>query len=469
LKVDFQLPKPLVVPPLDEGFRPAVLANRRFKEEVAASGRGEPLLIGLERPDGSLSRYETQVFPEDDDRAATNMMYTERLFKFLLWQYGGNKVYIGGPSSIADYIRGLYCAEGKRRFDHRFMGRVIYDRPFAIVSCQSEEVPPANEIPQALGGHLEGCRVGFDLGASDRKAAAVVDGEEVFHEEVEWEPASQADPRYHYDQIMGSIKRAAAKMPRLDAVGGSAAGVYINNRVRVASIFRGVPWKRYAEVRNMFLRMQRELGVPLVVLNDGEVTALAGAMSLEASAVMGIALGSSEASGYVSSSGAITGWLNELAFNPIDYSPSAPCEGWSRDVGVGALYLSQQAVFRLAPLVDICIPKELGNAKKLEYVQEYLEKEHHGAEKIWQTIGCYLGYAIAHYTDFYTIDHVLILGRCTSGRGGAIILEWANRVLKAQFLSLNERLQIQLPDEKSRRIGQSIAAASLPRIDRQAS
>lgn len=465
MSVDFELVKPKIVPPLDDGFRPAVLINNFFKQIVANSGVGVPLVFGLSRPDGSLSRYKTVVFPEGDSHSQINLLIAERIFKFLLWQYGGCKVYVGGPKSIGEYIQRCYCAGGVREFDFRFMSEHIYGEPFTIIPCDAKDVPPSNEIVQPIGGHLEGYRIGFDLGASDRKVAAVVDGKEIFSEEVIWDPSTQSDPQYHYDEVMMAIKKAASKMPRLDAIGGSSAGIYIDNKVRVASLFRGVPRHRFEEVRNMFLRIRQEMGVPLVVVNDGEVTALAGAMSLESNSVLGVALGSSQAAGYVTPAGAITGWLNELAFAPVDYSPTAPREDWSGDYGVGALYLSQQAVFRLAPKVGIDIPANLGKAQKLAYVQDYLQRGHTGAAQIWQTIGVYLGYTIAHYADYYILKHVLILGRCTSGKGGPIILEWANRVLQTEFPALCAAVHIQLPDEKNRRVGQSIAAASLPKID----
>jgi len=79
-------------------------------------------------------------------------------------------------------------------------------------------------------------------------------------------------------------------------------------------------------------------------------------------------------------------------------------------------------------------------------------------------MGIFLGYALAHYADFYDIKHVLILGRCTSGRGGDLILSGATEVLKSEFPELSSRMLVQLPDEKSRRVGQSIAAASLPAL-----
>jgi predicted NBD/HSP70 family sugar kinase len=95
-------------------------------------------------------------------------------------------------------------------------------------------------------------------------------------------------------------------------------------------------------------------------------------------------------------------------------------------------------------------------------VQEKLEAGHAGALKIWESMGIYLGYGLAHYAEFYDIKHVLILGRCTSGRGGDLLLEGAHKVLEAEFPELAQRIHVQLPDEKSRRVGQSIAAASLP-------
>jgi predicted NBD/HSP70 family sugar kinase len=461
--MSFKLIKPRITPPLDHGFRPAVLSNRAFQEEVATPGAGVPLVLALERADGSVSRFETTVFAGDHPRAAANLAYAERVLKFLLWQRGGWRVYVGGPESIGDHIGTCYSPDGARGFDHHFMGEDVYDRTFAVVSCDPSEVPTAQEKGKPLGRHLDGCRIGFDLGASDRKVSAVIDGEAVYSEEVVWEPRIQADPEYHYREVMMALRTAATKMPRVDAIGGSSAGVYVDNRVRVASLFRGIPKERYDEVRNLFLRIRDEMGVPLEIVNDGDVTALAGSMSLEDNGVLGIAMGSSEAGGYVDLQGNVTGWLNELAFAPVDYAPGAPVDEWSGDRGVGALYFSQQCVFRLAPAAGIRVPKHVTRAEKLQAVQAELEAGHEGAVQIWQTIGTYLGYTIAHYADFYDLRHVLILGRCTSGSGGQIILDETKRVLRAEFPEL-AGINVQLPDERSRRVGQAIAAASLPEI-----
>ncbi len=458
-----ELIRPRIQPPLDESFRPAALVGRAFREKTAKGG--VRLVIGLRRSDSEFSRYEATVLPEGHSDFATNLDYVERIVKFLLWQRGGFKVYVGGPRQVGEYIRQCYASGGRRKFDYHFMGEEVYERAFEVTPCSPDEVPAAREIGKPLGRHLEGSRIGFDLGASDRKVSAVVDGKVIFSEEVIWEPRRQTDPDYHYREIMTALKTAAAKMERVDAIGGSSAGIYIDNRPMVASLFRGIPKERFGEIKRLFSRIQREFKVPLDVINDGDVTALAGSMSFEDNGILGIALGSSEAAGYVNMDGYITGWLNELAFAPIDYSASAPLEEWSGDAGCDASYFSQQCVFRLAPKADIEIPAHITDAAKLKFVQDQLEKGHGGALKIWQSMGVYLGYGLAHYADFYDVKHVLILGRCTSGRGGELLLDGATQVWKAEFPELLRTITLHLPDERLRRVGQSVAAASLPALD----
>ncbi len=454
---------PQYLPPLDSDFLPPVLANHAFVQDVEASGSGEPFVLGLERIDGAISRFETLVFAENHPKADQNLFYVERILKFLLWQRGGWKIYIGGPASIGNHIQELYSVGGRQEFDHTFMGDV-YDHNFTVVSCPVEQVPREKEIEKSLGRHLDGNRIGFDLGASDLKVSSVIDGNAIFSTEVEWQPRQQTDPQYHRQKIQAALDLAKSKLPTLDAIGGSSAGVYVNNRPMIASLYRGIPKEKFDLIHNLFLDIRAKMDVPLEIVNDGEVTALAGSMSLEDDSVLGVAMGSSEAAGYVTTKGNITDWLNELAFAPVDYNPNAPVDEWSGDKGVGALYFSQQCVFRLAPKVGIEIPQDVTDAKKLKYVQEKLKAGHFGAEQIWQSMGVYLGYTIAHYADFYDIKHVLILGRCTSGRGGPIMLAEAREVLDAEFPKLAQKINIQLPDEKSRRVGQSIAAASLPEI-----
>jgi len=425
-----------------------------------------PLVIGLERGDHSLSVYRTVCLDEGSESAALNLVFAERMVKMLLWQRGGWRIIAGGPSSVGEHIRRVYSPGGARKFDSDFMANV-YEHPFTVDITDADKVPAPNEGSVRLGGHLEGCRIGFDLGASDRKVAAVKDGEAVYTEEVVWDPRNAADPRYHFEQINTALKTAAQHLPRVDAVGGSAAGVYINNRPRVGSLYRGVPKPLFdTQIRNLFVDLQKAWGgIPFAVVNDGEVTALAGALSLDDVAVLGMALGSSEAGGYVTPTGELTTWLNELAFCPVDFDPQAPVDEWSGDQGVGANYFSQQAVFRLAPVAGITLDAKLGLAEKLKSVQELLNRGDERARLIFETIGCYVGYGVAHYADFYELRHVLILGRVTSGEGGNIIMARAQEVLQKEFPQLAAKVALHLPDESTRRVGQAVAAASLPLRD----
>jgi predicted NBD/HSP70 family sugar kinase len=263
---------------------------------------------------------------------------------------------------------------------------------------------------------------------------------------------------------MESLKRAAAHLPRVDAIGGSSAGVYVNNRVKVASLFRGVPEDLFDKrIKDLFLEIKRAWNdIPFELVNDGEVTALAGAMALKANGVLGIALGSSQAAGYVTPQGNITSWLNELAFAPVDYNPLAPRDEWSGDYGCGVQYFSQQAVGRLLPASGLQVDEKLGLPEKLVEVQRFMSGGDDRAARIYETIGAYLGYSVAHYAEFYDFQHLLVLGRVTTGQGGQVIIERARQVLGSEFPEL--RVQLHLPDEKEKRHGQAVAAASLPLI-----
>ncbi len=468
MKLDIaSLVKPKIQPPLHPHFQPAALWNKAYQEAVAEAGRSEPLVIGLERADGSLSRYQTRVFPSflsENGKWAATLRYVERLVKCLLWMRGGFKVIVGGPAEIGRAIQKIYSRRGERFFDVELMS-TAYGRKFAVEIIPADSVLPPLEKTRPLGRHLDGCRIGFDLGASDRKVCALREGEMVFSEEVPWDPRNQSDPGYHYHQVQSGLHQAASFLPQVDAIGGSAAGIYIDNQARVASLFRGIPRDLFQKrIKKMFIRLGREWKVPLEVANDGEVTALAGSMSLEANRVLGLSLGSSQAGGYVDAEGHITGWLNELAFAPVDYDPQAPVDEWSGDAGCGVQYFSQQAVFRLAASAGIELDETIGPVERLKAIQELLARGDGRARLVFETIGVYLGYGIAHYADFYGIDHVLILGRVTSGEAGPILLEKAKEVLAIEFPQLKAQLQLHLPDERSRRVGQAMAAASLPVI-----
>ncbi|MCW1883699.1 ROK family protein [Luteolibacter flavescens] len=448
------------VPVLDPDFLPAVLWNRAYRE-MAAGGR--TLDLALVRQDGTAFRWSSPVLPDTPDNAPLTLRYVERVVKFLLWQKGGSRVLISGAPEVVPALAAIYWPGGGREFDWDFIGKKIFGEPLSFTAVEASGLPEECGDAMALGRHLGGCRIGFDLGGSDRKCAALIDGEVVFSEEIVWDPYFQSDPAYHIEGVQDSLQRAAAHLPRVDAIGGSSAGVYVNNEVRAASLFRGVSAADFeSRIRGMFVELKdRWDGIPFEVVNDGEVTALAGSMSLDQSSVLGVAMGTSQAAGYVDPNGSIRPWLNELAFAPVDYREDGPRDEWSGDEGCGVQFFSQQGVARLAKVAGF----DFGSMpfpEQLVEVQKAMKEGDERARKIYQTIGTCFGYSIAHYADFYEIGSLLILGRVTSGEGGTIIIEEAEKVLATEFPHLS--IQLVVPDEKTKRHGQAVAAASLAAV-----
>ena len=447
------------VPQLDPEFMPILKFNRAFLATAA-----KPVSFAVERAGGQVAVCSTRIHGTDEMRQADHY-YAQRLVKSMLWMKGGFRVYVSGDEELYRSLKEDFSPGGARAFDADFMSGV-YEQPFQVVFC--DQVPEEKGASQAIGRHLAGCRVGFDAGGSDRKVSAVIDGEPVYSEEVVWFPKTNEDPDYHYDGIVAALRSAAEKMPRVDAVGVSSAGIYIDNRTMVASLFLKVPRDKFEEkVKDIYIRAVRDVfgpDVPLVVCNDGDVSALAGAMGLGENNVLGIAMGTSEAVGYVDEKGNITGWLNELAFMPVDVNPGAMEDEWSGDIGCGVKYFSQDGVIKLAPRAGINLSESLSPAEKLKEVQKLMEQDGNNAAQIYRTIGTYLGHTLAYYYDLYRCKHVLLLGRVMSGRGGDLILEEARRVLADEYPECSGKLFPALPDEKSRRVGQSVAAASLPEV-----
>ncbi|HTB22519.1 MAG TPA: ROK family protein [bacterium] len=458
---------PKAPPPLDPGFRPAYLGNRNFEAACARSGAAVPLAFALEAAAGAVTRFETLAFPEKHPLSAENLAYAERVVKFLLWSRGGWKLSVAGPKSVALHLARAYSARGSRSFDAKFMAGVYEKKAFVVRRLPLAALPRPKENSKAVGRHLDGCRIGFDAGGSDRKVAAVINGEEVFSAETVWNPKTEADPRYHIEGVNDSIRQAAAHLPRIDAIGVSSAGVYVDGRCMVASLFRKVPPRLFEKrIKDIYKNLSQAWGgVPVAVANDGDVTALAGAMSLGEHSVLGLAMGTSQAAGYVDKRGFITGWLNELAFAPVDYQDAAPQDKeWSKDRGTGALYFSQDAVLRLASGLGFPFKKDASPAEKLKAVQDEFRRRPGGLSKIYKTMGTYLAYGILQYARFYDIKHVLLLGRVCSGKGGPIMLETARAVMALEDPRSAKNIRLHLPDESTRRLGQAVVAASLPMV-----
>ena len=455
LGIDFKMGRS---PELDPGFVPFGIWAEAYLQ-----GATQPIAIAIERNEGQISVHHTKIHGTQEMLEA-DLRYVERYVKFLLWSVGGFRVSICGCSPIAQKMQAIYAMDGQRAFDADFFQK-LYERPLEILDLPLENCPEANETPRPMGGHTDGCRIGFDAGGSDRKVSAVIDGECVYSEEVVWHPKVNPDPNYQYEGIVAAFKTAASKMPRVDGIGVSSAGVFIGNAPMISSIFYCVPRDHWDEVKTVFDRAAAEIGnVPIVVANDGDVSALAGAMGMDIHSIMGLAMGTSEAVGYVDQDKQVLGWINELAFAPVDLQEDALVDEWSTDRGVGCKYFSQDAVIKLAPAAGIELDPNLTPAEKLKVVQGLMAEDDPRAQAIFRDIGVYLAYTVVLYSQFYDLKHLMLLGRVMSGKGGDTILSTCREVLKEQFPALAESLEVMLPDERTRRVGQSVAAASLPKI-----
>lgn len=444
------------LPELDRAFIPFGVWIDAYEK-----GAEKPLAIAIKRDKGKISVHHTKIHGTKE-LAEADYRFVERYVKFLLWSIGGFRIYICGDSAVAQRLKEAYTLTGDRKFDVQFM-QDVYEVPFEVIDCAPEDFPTANESSVSIGGHMEGCRIGFDAGGSDRKVSAVIDGKTVYSEEVVWHPKTESDPQYHFDGIVAAFRTAASKMPRVDGIGVSSAGVFIGNSPMVSSLFIKVPREKRELVKTIYDRAAKELGdVPIVVANDGDVTALAGAMGMECGSVMGMAMGTSEAVGYVDADGNVLGWLNELAFAPVDLNENAMADEWSTDIGVGCKYFSQDAVIKLAPAAGIELDEALTPAEKLRVVQELVGKGDERAKRVFESIGVYLAHTMKLYCRFYDVHRMIVLGRVMSGVGGSIILDRCLKTMREEYPELAAKVKVMLPDEKTRRVGQSVAAASLP-------
>ncbi len=445
-------------PKLDPGFIPFGVWRSAYLK-----GATVPVSIALERDKGRISVHHTFIHGTPE-MAEADYRYVERYMKFLLWSTGGFRVSVCGCSQIAQRLQKAYTAEGERQFDCTFFYQ-LYEQPLEILDLPLEDCPAANETAQPMGGNMDGCRIGFDAGGSDRKVSAVIDGKTVYSEEVVWFPKLESDPDYHFGHIVEAFKTAASKMPRVDAIGVSSAGVFIGNAPMVASLFIKVPRSNREKVKTIYDRAAAEIGdVPILVANDGDVSALAGAIGLGKGNLMGLAMGTSEAVGYVDAEQNVLGWINELAFAPVDLQEGAMQDEWSTDYGVGCKYFSQDAVIKLAPWAGIEIPGELSLAEKLKFVQALMQQDDPRAVSVFETIGAYLAYTVVLYSQFYDLDYLMLLGRVMSGKGGDTVLRVCKEILADEYPQLAAKCTVTLPDEKMRRVGQSVAAASLPAL-----
>lgn len=448
----------------DTGFQAPLKALNFLRTH--AHGDGQTIAVAWEREDGNVYRYDLTVPARIHPALLPGVKHlVERVVKFVLWSAGGWKLHLSGPDNIVKPIARAYKKKGARAFDVAFFND-LYARPLETVVVPLKEMPETHEREVVVKNNTNGSRIGFDLGASDFKVSALRNGKVVFSKEFPWDPRNQPDPDYHYEKLSAGLEAAAAALGgRVDAIGGSTAGTLVGKRLGPASLIRAVLEKAPEKkdlARDLFARIEEEWQCPFEVFNDGDVTALAGAIAMKRTGILGMAMGSSEAVGYINPKGALTGRINELAFAPVDLNPNAPKDEWSGDAGVGAMYFSQQAVDHLARLFGFKFPKSMKLPERLKVVQEAMEKHDEKALRVYLMIGRYLANAAAWYREFYDYSNLMVLGRVTSGFGGEVILNTAKMGLEAVDPYLAEQIDIFMPDEKTRRLGQSVAAAQIP-------
>jgi len=355
------------------------------------------------------------------------------------------------------------------------------DTPFEVKIVAAKDLPKVKETLQKCGTDANGSRLAFDLGKSDIKVVAVKDNDVLYSQETEWD-VTNPDPDYHYNAIKAAMELGKAKLDKIEAIGGSATGAFsANSEATWCDIFPNVPPDVYKEkVVNIFHRLAKDLAgdVPLKVINDGEVTALAAFAKLGGKGnVMGISMGSSEGGGYANKDGELLGWINELCFLKIDLNPEAPTDPWTKGAytGISHMYLGQRGATKLAkaggieapenqlyPHPDMCTIRHENHAQCLKLIQAAMKDpaKEPQARKIYETVGVYLGYGLLQYIEHYRIDHVMILGRVSKGDGGDILLDTAKAVLAKERPKV--KIEFHTADDHFKAVGQCIAAAALP-------
>ena len=457
-------------PELDDGFVPAFAFLAAYAESVT---RGQPVALVVERRSGLTARRDITVHGTPDRRDA-DALYASLISDAMLWQVGGPTLYVCGSDAIADELRKLYSPAGARAFDYDFMGRQANRQPMEVIGLPYAAAPASTTSTMPVRPTATGRCVGIDLGGSDIKYAATIDGDVVASDEIVWHPKQNADPAYHFAWIVKAIGLAAAALDdRVDHVSFSSAGDFDGQTVAVSSLFKAVPEDVMDAWRDILPRAAREVcgPLPVAVANDGDVSAFAGFMTLGRGEVLGLAFGTSLACGYVDAAGGLLGWtsgdefrafINEMAFVIGDLDPDAPLDvNWSGKPCYSQL-LSQDAAVRLAEVAGI-ERASADIAEQLAHIQSLAERQDERALRVFRSIGAYLAHAVPHFDDIYAgrIAAILLLGRVVSGVGGQLLLETASAILADEYPRLAERIALVLPNGDFRRKGQAVYASFL--------
>jgi len=480
----YLLARPMVPAPLDPNFSPLILGKVQYLK--ALKGAKDFLEWALPRADG-CGRYKLPVFPDGHKDVEASIYLAGVLIQEMIWQRSASCLMLAGPPKICEALKAAYSAGGMYEFEAKSMPNVCGtpEKTFEVSIVAPGDLPADANTAQVCGKDAGGCRLAFDLGKSDIKTVAVKDGDVVYSKETEWD-VTNPDPDYHFKMITDALKLAKASLPdgKVEAMGGSATGtVGGNNEATWCDIFPNVPPDVYkAKVVDIFSRITKEVcgDVPLKVINDGEVTALAAVQKIGKGNILGISMGSSEGGGYANKDGNLMGWINELCYVRLDLNPEAVTDPWTKGAhkGISHMYLGQRGTTKLAakggvkvpenyvyPHPDMCTIKHEDHAQCLKLIQKAMADpaQEPTVRKIYETVGVYLGYALAQYSEFYKIDHVMILGRVSKGAGGDLVLDTAKKVLATEFPQYSG-IQFHTADDHFKAVGQCIAAAALPTI-----
>jgi predicted NBD/HSP70 family sugar kinase len=432
------------------------------------------------------------LFLADDPRYNAGLILAGVMIQETIWRCGAKSMQLAGPEKACNALKAAYAVGGAYEFEATTMPKVNgeADKAFVVSIVEAGALPEVKDTPQVCGKDASGNRLAFDLGKSDIKTVAIKDGEVLDSMETEWD-VTATDPQYHFDAIVaamkGTIERAKVKgFGDIQAVGGSATGtVGANNEATWCDIFPNVPPDVYKEkVVDIFQRIAKEVAgdVPLKVINDGEVTALAAVQKLGVDkiggGVMGISMGSSEGGGYANKEGNLMGWINELCYMKLDMNPEAPDDPWTKGAhrGMSHMYLGQRGATKNAhkviddlpanykyPCAEMCTIKHEDHAQCLKKIQEGMKASPDKVKDLYITCGVYLGYGLAMYQEYYDIQDIMILGRVSKGDGGDLMLKTASEVLEKEFPD-NKKITFHTADDHFKAVGQCIAAAALPTI-----
>jgi hypothetical protein len=359
----YLLTRPKVPAPLDPNFSPLVLGKKAYL--AATAGCTDKLEWALPRSDG-CGRYALPVFPEDSEDVAASVYLAGVLIQEMIWQRSASGLQLAGPPKICEALKAAFSPGGDYEFEASSMPNVCGtpSEPFPVTIVDAAALPPAADTPQECGTDANGCRLAFDLGKSDIKVVAVQDNEVKYSQETEWD-VTNPDPQYHYDAILACLLKGKEALPRIDAIGGSATGTVSGaNEATWCDIFPNVPPDVYKEkVVDIFIRLAKEVAgdVPLKVINDGEVTALAAVARIKSGNVLGISMGSSEGGGYANADGNLMGWINEMCYFRLDLNPEAPTDPWTKGAhtGISHMYLGQRGATKLAARAGVTVPDNL--------------------------------------------------------------------------------------------------------------